>query len=1365
MNLKTTLALLILTVAGGISWLLLGVARPITPPSETQSVLENVLRPDQVTHIEVDHGGQHLVLDRAAGGDWTMPGNWPTRGPEVKQLVDLVTDLRSRFKPTPLTGDPPDLKPFGLDPSQGPVAVTVHAGDKDYHLLFGEKSGETNRFARATFLRLGDQNEVVQLGPGLVAVLTRPADYYQQRRLLPSERVQEGESTDKTERLAARAIAVKSGGNTFTLAKVGDDWLLTEPVRDHVDPDKLKSILTAAPDIWAEQFVDKPKSDLAEYGLKEPEQTLSVTRPGAKAPLTLLIGKTSSKKSRIVMRPGPPGQFGQPGQPVPETVEDEYRWAKLHDNNQIFEIKADKLKDIFVALNTLRDPQVARFRGEDARHVEIHAHGQKIVLGKDKGIWKLKEPLTVEAETSKVNELLDKLAGLQARDKDVIDKADPKAYGLDKPAGTVTVQVEETKGKGEAKTTKSKTFTFTLGKGDDDKKLYVRVADLDRVNAVEDNVLPLVKRPALAYRGRQLIDVAPSGLARIDMERGGEKFTLQQDKDTWSLAAPVKASVDPDSMNKLAGDLARLEAVEYVSDAAKAEDLDKLYGLANPAVKATVTFTKADKPAETLLLGKQRGDKPDYFAKLASGPAVFVVKKDLHDELDKSSLAFRPAHLWQIDQADITDLRFQKEGQEFHLKREGPYWKIVEPFEARALSTRVKEMEDSLVKPAPARYEAHVAKELGAYGLDKPYLRVVLTTAPKKEGETIKEPAKDHVLLIGKPTGVGAEARFAKLGDSEAIFVVNADLVGQVSHSALDLLDHTLLALDANTITRIQSSEGGQTLSLQRDKDGWRVESPAAKFQADPQVSDATVNAWAKLEAEKYVAYGPKDLATYGLDKPAGTITVTTETPGADNKAPTKAEHTLELGKAVPGETGARYARLDKKPAVVVLAAPVVAELTRTYLDYVDRTVLKFDAAKVASVQRQMGNDRLELVKRDGAWRILPGDQVADAQAVPALLRQLASLRAVRVAAYQAKDLKPFGLDAPAAVLTLDLGKTDGKDVKQILKIGKVVEETGKPAPAPGEGDRYAVANDSGIVAVLPEGLARRLLAPPLQFRDRGIAKFAEADRILLDRGPRQAAFAKVEGTWKLIVPMGAEAEQSQLEEFVNAFATLRADELVAEKPADLKAYGLDHPEARWRFQAGNKEVLNLLIGAHEKIKGKDGPRCYAKLANGDLVFLLDPGQTSQVLGEYRGRTLWSRLDAPDIDSLHYGYRDHPFTLEKVDNTWHVAGKPDVKVQAKMVSDTLAALGTLQAERYVVDKDADRKLYGLEPPYLALEIQTRSGKRVLHIGNPQGESKRYYARVVDGNRSEVFLISEADAALIVRDLKTFTEPTTKARQE
>ena len=63
-----------------------------------------------------------------------------------------------------------------------------------------------------------------------------------------------------------------------------------------------------------------------------------------------------------------------------------------------------------------------------------------------------------------------------------------------------------------------------------------------------------------------------------------------------------------------------------------------------------------------------------------------------------------------------------------------------------------------------------------------------------------------------------------------------------------------------------------------------------------------------------------------------------------------------------------------------------------------------------------------------------------------------------------------------------------------------------------------------------------------------------------------------------------------------------------------------------------------------------------------------------------------------------------------------------------------------------MDKGADLKLYGLEPPELVIEAIAPGGSRTLQIGRAEGDSKRFYARVAVEDRSDVFVISETDAA-------------------
>jgi len=268
MNFKTTITLLVLVVACGVVLLVDFLRKPSVASDSALQTLETIekkIRDQEASRIEVARKERQLVLERTSGGTWGLPGNWPIRDKEVKELVDVLANLKSRFTPVAISADN-DLEQFGLDPASDPLRATIKAADQDYQLLFGEKKEKgANRFTRPTTLRINDSKEVILLAPNLLASLDRPVDYYQQRRLFPEEFSKDADSQDRVERLQAKGLQVKGKDANYTMNLAGTEWELAEPVKDRPDPDKLKTLLTAVPDIWAEQFVDKPKKELCHW--------------------------------------------------------------------------------------------------------------------------------------------------------------------------------------------------------------------------------------------------------------------------------------------------------------------------------------------------------------------------------------------------------------------------------------------------------------------------------------------------------------------------------------------------------------------------------------------------------------------------------------------------------------------------------------------------------------------------------------------------------------------------------------------------------------------------------------------------------------------------------------------------------------------------------------------------------------------------------------------------------------------------------------------------------------------------------------------------------------------------------------------
>ncbi len=1403
-----TLLLIILVTVGGL-WLgfedriratVIGVSPGNSPTAKSSARLTELANGGGIQAITLTQPQQPpLVLTKNADGTWSQPGNWPLRDSEVAVLVNAITSLRSRFDTIPVAGD--DFAPYGLAASQSPIQLKVDvrtdAVTRTLTLLIAQPESKESdtAFSRTTYVRVDQEPEVVRLGPDVFTLFARSPEVYRRRQLFPdAERVKlSAEAFNLNQPLAVAGGRVAILGDAYSgiklerltgtpsslsftrVAKTPEarrdpDRPNAEPslnpnqlatawefldeklkLRDNVDPAKLRGVLTAVPELWVESFIPASKTGNAETGLDQPERSISVTRADGKT-VTVLLGKVSRNVTRVEEAPRV-----TPGMPPqqPKATTEEYRYAKLKDNDLVFELRADKLDAIFSDPQDYRDATLARFESGEVTGVQLAVRGKPpIALTKKEGKkdadrddekqdrWYLGDQL---AEPAKVTELLDQLGKLEAKGKDaVVDSTDAAKLNeleLDAASTKLTVTTQPRTVPGDTPLS-PRTVTYVIGKADaEKKKLAVQVTGRARVNLVDDAVLKLIDRPALAYRSRKLFDTVGVKLETLTVKRDtGDTFALTgapkkapATGTAWSLTQPIAMAADESKADQLANTLSRLEVVEYVDDAAKPEDVEKKYGLAKPRFTVDLGFNGPGAKAQKLEVGAVRDTKPEVYTRLNGTGSVFSVPKTLVDSLEGGALALLAPQLWSVPTDKMRSLEITRgvSAEKYAIKLDNGQWKLSGPFDATVPKPTVDPLIAAVAELKADKFETLTVTDPAKYGFDKPSLRIVLQyleTVPM-----MAEQPATRTLVIGKPTPEGA-SRYAKVegGTNPAVFTVPETVLKSTDKPALELLDKTLLSLDPAKIATVQittaTADNNVTLTKD-DKDIWKP--TGAAFTVDgPTVQGLTFLA-ARPLVSRIAAYGANvKWADFGLDKPEYTITI--ELPTTPPEVPVK--HTLKLGKAEP--TGERYVRVDDGLAVGVLPGRAAESLARGKLDFVDRTLFTFDPALLTSVLRTKGKDELELTQTGVMWEVVkPAKLKADKQTLEDLADQLSRLRAVKVAAFAPTDLdKPYGLKEPAAIVTLKLG-TDKPETK-VLKIGAPVDAT-KP-----DGDRYAMV-DPQTVGVLAGPLAKKLLSDAIKFRDKSLAKFVDADKLTLERGDRKVTFAKVAGTWKVTEPTTADAEQTEIEELVNALANLRADEILTDKPEKLEEFGLKNPDAKWQLFADDKPVLTLLLGAKEK----DGSRVHAMIDKGNLVALLDPILTGKVLGEYRKRAVWTDVDASQIESVVISSGASNVVLQKTGTDWRDPTKPDEKIDPAKVTEFLAAFAALKAERYASDKDAKLGLYGLEKPQRVIVInQKGSVTKTLQLGGPEGTSagKRVYAKVNDPTRTDAFILSDID---------------------
>lgn len=974
MGWKGTLGLVLLASAAG-AWYWkgdewgpkLGLGTPAAPAaSPSLDALSGKLTPAAVSRVEVDG----LVLEKRPDG-WRLPGNWPLREAEVNELVQLVTGLSSRFQPVPIDAGA-DLTQYGLAPAQKPVTVKLRAGGTDTTLTIGEPppaAGEPP-FARPAYLRVNDLPEVVRLGPDVLPVLRRPADNYRRRQLVPdAERVKVASASaagpfappgavgvspvillgDGVKELTARApgqsvtvLGLKvSRPETYTLRKTGplpkpaaveaggepalnpdriaEAWEVAAPARDRVDPDKLQRILSAVPDLWVEEFVttaDKPT------GLDKPERTLTVT-PVVGDPLVIQFGEVAKTTTREepVAPPNIPGAPPMP--PTTRTVTEEYRYAKLADNPQVFTVKAAAFADLFVRAAELRDARVARFSPDEAEAVTVAAPGKPgVTLTRLKGDpkaeafadradrWVIGADKT-PAEPAAVTDLLRPLSELRA------GPGDAEAT-LPEPATKVTVTAREKRPDGEP-AAPVRTYTLHVGPPRPDpaavagaaaggplavlvglqavpSEVTVRLDGWPRVVKAEaggpdGSVARLLDRPAAAYRRKRLFDpnarvaaVAFSGGAAAPANPPGatpprakvvglSSFTLTPADGGagWEIRGPFTAAADPAEAAKLVGPLADLRAAEWVGDAAADP---ARYGLDKP--RRVLTLNVDGKP-RALALGGPRDGKPEVYARLDDGPVFTLPTAAVDPLLAASPLALRDKALATFPAADKVVVT--RDGRAITFAKADGTWAMTDPkpgpAEAADLDRLVKQLgrlrADALVtdKPTP--------DELVKFGLDKP--AVLLTaSAAGKEVLALQVGATDAggrayarvgvdgpvaLLDVADAVAVTAEYRRRKVWDFDEARVESIAVV-PLSPAGLGAVGATspLAALVGAAATA--TGRGGFTL-VRKDA-GWLI----GDRPADDLPASELLTTLGGLRAARWVGDPPADLKT-----PTATVTLT----------------------------------------------------------------------------------------------------------------------------------------------------------------------------------------------------------------------------------------------------------------------------------------------------------------------------------------------------------------------------------------------------------------------------------------------------------------------------------------------------------
>lgn len=265
--------------------------------------------------------------------------------------------------------------------------------------------------------------------------------------------------------------------------------------------------------------------------------------------------------------------------------------------------------------------------------------GQKIVLEKADGKWRLSEPVKGPAEDLTASALVDTISNLTSRGKVAADAS----TGLDKPRYKLEVVA------------KDKTIKLDVGSrsgaGDN---LYVRVDGQSRADVVPAALYTNLDKPLHQWRQEKLFEASTANIKQLRIATTQQTITLEKEADTWKMAGPTSMPVDPTAASDLTLALANLRAVDFVSETSS--DLRK-YGLEPPAM--TVSFSlqppatqpSTTQPAMTTLTFGRYDDvlKRNVYASTSTSPGVVTVVATAMDSFRKKPIDIRDKKLLAIN--------------------------------------------------------------------------------------------------------------------------------------------------------------------------------------------------------------------------------------------------------------------------------------------------------------------------------------------------------------------------------------------------------------------------------------------------------------------------------------------------------------------------------------------------------------------------------------------------------------------------------------------------------------------------------------------------------------------------------------------
>ncbi len=362
----------------------------------------------------------------------------------------------------------------------------------------------------------------------------------------------------------------------------------------------------------------------------------------------------------------------------------------------------------------------------------------------------------------------------------------------------------------------------------------------------------------------------------------------------WEILSPIQVDADNGTVDSLLDRLGTVKSKMVVEE--KSADLAR-FGLDRPAIKVVAKIEGA--PDLVLRLGAENEYDSSMYVALGDANEVLQSEGGLKYAFERDTFDLRDKRLLPFEEEKAQALEARVDDNRFALRKQSGKWALSSPVVERADDATANRLLSSLrtLRATKITAEAAASDELAKAGLDRPKAEVTVSL----------EGGAKMTLALAQAAG----KTFARSGEANSIAEVPDSILTDLNAKLFDLRDKTVLPFERDAVRRIRFMTGSETVELERIKaapdagssDSWRLIGTAPGAAKQAKISSLL---WSlgTLKAVAFADENPTDLAKYGLDKPARSVSLLGE--GAKDLA------TLQIGSAVDSNVYVRNAA-DKR--------------------------------------------------------------------------------------------------------------------------------------------------------------------------------------------------------------------------------------------------------------------------------------------------------------------------------------------------------------------------------------------------------------------------------------------------------------------